>query len=352
MALVSQHRLVAEKQSSVNPILLVFNRVKRLFVRLILGLAVLAVVGVVSQAIAIRRDQHALPPVGQLIDVGGHRMHLYCTGAITDGNPTVILETGLGSTSSTWSRVQPEIARATRVCSYDRAGMGWSDAISEPRDAQHIAQELHGLLQSANVGGPYILVGWSYGGLYVQEYAGLYRDEVAGVVLLDSSSVNQWISTPEGQEQFATNARIYAVAPFLARLGVMRVMTLVQASSGLPMAEDGRLKASFAATKDWDTQSAEFLASLDTATQVRTYPSLENIPLFVLSATEHGTSPEQEQLWQAWQSELALLSTHVSHQVVEGADHASFWRDPTIVKASIRAILVVMDAAHNGTTLK
>jgi pimeloyl-ACP methyl ester carboxylesterase len=111
-------------------------------------------------------------------------------------------------------------------------------------------------------------------------------------------------------------------------------------------------EASFAATRDWDTQSAEFLASPVTATQVRQYDSLDNKPLFVLTATEHGTPPEQEQLWQAWQIELASLSTNSAHQVVEGADHASFWRDPETSKVSIAAIRKVVEAARSGAVLK
>jgi len=287
-----------------------------------------------------------------MIDVGGYRLHLYCTGANTDGSPTVILETGLGSISSAWAWVQPEIAKATRVCSYDRAGMGWSDPGPEPRDGQHIAQELHALLHNANIPGPYILVGWSYGGMYVQEYARQYDDEVVGLVLLDSSHPDQWTSTPEGQAQFESNTRIYSLAPTLVRLGVMRVLGLLQPDSGLPTPDNDVLKASFAATKDWDAQSAEFLASLATANEVRESELLDSIPLFVLSATEHGTPAAQEQVWQTWQTELASLSTNSVHHVVNGADHASFWRDPETVKVSVTAILEVVDAARNGDILK
>jgi pimeloyl-ACP methyl ester carboxylesterase len=317
-----------------------------------IGLVSLAVVGALYQTVATSLDQGAYPPPGQMIDVGGYKLHLACTGANVNGSPTVILETGLGSISSAWARVQPEVAKQTRVCAYDRAGMGWSDPSSAPRDAQHIAQELHTLLHNASIPAPYVLVGWSFGGLYVREYAGQYSDEVSGVVLLDSSHPDQWTSTPAGQTQFEANARIYSVAPVLARLGVMRVIGLGQSPSSLPLEDNKALRASFAATKDWDTQSAEFLASLVTATQIRQYDSLGNTPLFVLTATEHGTPPEQEQLWQDWQIELASLSTNSAHQVVEGADHASFWRDPETSKLSIAAILKVIEAARTGAILK
>ena len=352
MTIIPQSRTTAINPQATRSKSRAFLWLKRMALWLIVGILSLATVGAIYQVIATKLDQRTYAIPGQMIDVGGYRLHLYCTGANVDGSPTVILETGLGSISSAWARVQAEVAKATRVCSYDRAGMGWSDSSSEPRDAQHIARELHTLLHNANVPGPYVLVGWSFGGFYVREYAGQYGDEVSGLVLLDSSHPDQWTSTPQGQAQFEANAKIYSVAPVLARLGVMRVMTLVQPSSDLPMPYNETLKASFAATKDWDTQSAEFLASLATATQVRKDKSLDDIPLFVLTATEHGTPAEQEQLWQVWQNELASLSTNSVHKIVDGADHASFWRDPETTQASITAIQQVMEAVRTGTSLK
>jgi len=337
---------------SARPRRQLFFWLQRLGLWLAISIFSLSALGALYQSIAVRRDQRAHPPRGEMIDVGGYRLHLYCTGTNMNGSPTVILETGLGSTFSTWGQVQPEVAKQTRVCAYDRAGMGWSDPGPQPRDAQHIAQELHTLLQNAKIPGPYVLVGWSYGGLYVRDFAGRYESEVGGLVLLDSSHPDQWISAPEGKAQFETNARIYSVAPVLARLGMIRLIGFAQPSSGLPSPYDEELKASFAATKDWDAQSAEFLASLETSAQVRLYPSFKNTPLFVLTATEHGTPAKQEQLWQGWQTDLASLSTNSVHQIVDGADHASFWRDLETAKISIAAILKVVEAARTGAVLK
>jgi pimeloyl-ACP methyl ester carboxylesterase len=230
--------------------------------------------------------------------------------------------------------------------------MGWSNPSPKPRDAEHIAKELHALLQTAKISGPYVLVGWSYGGLYVREYAGLYREEVAGLVLLDSSHPDQWTSTPQGQAQFARNSKMYSFAPAIARLGVPRIMGLFQPDSGLPSPHREMLKASSAAVKDWEAQSAEFLASLESAAQVREFGLFDQMPLFVLTATEHGTPMEQEKLWQGWQTELAALSTNSVQQVVEGADHAAFWRDPAIAKRSTAAMLEVMGAARSGVALR
>lgn len=350
------NRMISSPTTSVKPHTIrpkrgVYTWLGRIALWLIVGLITLAAIGAIFQIIGTAMDKRAYPPMGQMVDVGGHQMHLVCTGKNSDGNPTVILETGLGSISSAWALVQSELAKATRVCSYDRAGMGRSEPSPEPRDAQHIAQELHILLHNANIEGPYVFVGWSYGGLYVREYAQQYGDDVAGLVLLDSSHPDQWTSTPQGQAQFQSNARLYSLAPVLARLGVMRIIGLLQPDSGLPTTYDEALRASFAATQDWDAQSAEFLASPDSAAQVGEIVTLGNIPLFVLSATQHGTPPEQEQLWQVWQIELAKLSTNSIHRIVDGADHASFWRDPATAKTSSAAILDVVKAANIGQPL-
>lgn len=328
------------------------GRIARIVARLIAGIFVLATLGVVYQTLATRSDQQNYPAPGKLVDVGGYRLHIYCVGENKENNPTVILEQGAGGISAAWALVQQEIAKATRVCAYDRAGMGWSELSPKPRDAVYIATELHTLLHNAEIAGPYVLVGWSYGGLYVRMYAGKYPDEVVGMVLLDSSHPDQWSSTAAGKAQYESNARIYKIAPWLARMGVMRLMGNLQPDSGLPTPQSDALKASFAATKDWDAQSAEFLASPSTDDQVRNSGSLGNIPLFVLTATEHGTPPEQEQLWQGWQKDLALLSTNSVHQIVTGADHASFWLDPETAQTSVQAVLHVMEAARTGEHVK
>jgi pimeloyl-ACP methyl ester carboxylesterase len=271
---------------------------KRGLLGLLIFIIVLSVVGAVYQTVATQMDKRNYSAPGQLVEVGGYQMHMYCVGVNTAGSPTVILESGLGATSSAWAWIQPEVAKTTRVCSYDRAGMGASDPRPEPRDAKHIASELHMLLQNANISRPYVLVGWSYGGVYVRVYADQYPEDVVGLVLLDGSSPEQCTSTPEGQAQCASNAKIYSLAPALACLGVMRVMGLLQPASGLPSPQSEELQASFSASKDWDAQSAEFLASPETNAQVLKAESLGNIPLFIVTATDHRTPPALEQLWQ------------------------------------------------------
>ncbi|HSL31516.1 MAG TPA: alpha/beta hydrolase [Anaerolineales bacterium] len=321
---------------------------KRIALWLMIGIITLAAVGAVYQTIATAMDRRALPAPGQRIDVGGYSLHLYCTGQNMGGRPTVILETGLGATSSSWGWIQPEIAKTTRVCAYDRAGMGWSDPSPAPRDAQNIATDLHTLLQNAQIPGPYVLAGWSYGGMYIRQYAAQYPDEVVGMVLLDSSSPEQCISTPDTQAQCDTMAITFTLAPILTRFGVLRLMGLSMPASGLPSPQNEELLASFSATKDWVTQSAEFFASPSTRGQGLNSESRGDIPLFVLSATGH----DFEELWQGWQAGFTSLSTNSVQQVLPDATHGSILYDATHAKVSVESILKVVEAARTGTALK
>jgi pimeloyl-ACP methyl ester carboxylesterase len=135
-------------------------------------------------------DQARYPPPGRLIDIGGRKLHLYCVG---EGLPPVILEAGAGWGMTAWRQIQPALAQTTQVCSYDRAGYGWSDAGPLPRSGSQISTDLHMLLQQAGVPAPRVVVGHSIGGLYVRHYAATYPSEVSGMVLVDSSHEDQTI---------------------------------------------------------------------------------------------------------------------------------------------------------------
>src|SRR5215216_1882055 len=173
------------------------------------GLAVLlglALVGYIYEPFAEAADAKAYPLPGQLVDVGGYRLHINCTGS---GSPTVVIVAGAGDWSTTWGGyVQPEVAKTTRVCTYDRPGLGWSEAAPLPGDAAQFAKELHTLLQNANIPGPYVMVGHSLGGLGVRVFVHDYASEVAGVVLIDSMTPQQFAQSQTGvQPQVDTQSR-------------------------------------------------------------------------------------------------------------------------------------------------
>jgi hypothetical protein len=160
------------------------SRTRRWLLYPLLAALALASVGGGYETVAESIDGTASPMAGQLIDVGGHRLHLHCDGS---GSPTVVLEPGLGETSAVMGWIAPTVARETRVCVYDRAGRGWSEAADRSEGAQ-TAADLHTLLDRAHVPGPYVLAGHSFGGLYILSFAANYPNQVAGMVLLDSTA--------------------------------------------------------------------------------------------------------------------------------------------------------------------
>jgi len=187
----------------------------------IAGLLFIAVLlGAVYQFFGTRRDQKAHPPPGRLIDLGGHRLHLYESG---NSGPAIVLEAGLMSTVLSWTELQRELSKSFRVVSYDRAGLGWSDLGPMPRTAERIVDELHLALQKAAVAPPYVLIGHSFGGLTMSLFAARYPQEVTGMVLIDAVVPAEW---DPPSEQDSRNARIGAKvcrrAAILARIGVIR----------------------------------------------------------------------------------------------------------------------------------
>ena len=187
------------------------RRIWRPLLGLVVVLLALAVAGAIYQAIATELAERAYPPPGEMVDVGGYSLHINCVG---QGSPTVVLDGGSGEWSAQWVRVQREVSDTTRVCAYDRAGMGWSEMGPEPRDARQISSELHTLLSKAGIEGPYVLVGHSLGGLSMQTYAARYPDEVAGVALVDSSTEpDQFGQRPEARDSYEPQKQSFAVVP-------------------------------------------------------------------------------------------------------------------------------------------
>jgi pimeloyl-ACP methyl ester carboxylesterase len=309
---------------------------------LVLVLALLAGVGAVYQAVATGRAQRAQPAPGVLVDVGGHRMHIACIG---EGSPTVVLDAALGNMSAHWALVQQETARTTRVCAYDRAGLGWSEPGPEPRDAEHITSELHTLLRNADIPGPYVMVGHSFGGLYTQLYAARYADQVAGVVLVESSHPQQFTRLPGGQQNYEQTRRLYTVAPFLAWLGLVRLLNLSPPPPGLRAEQRAQIDAWAGSTRHITTTAEEFQAAPHTMAQAGAADDLGNLPLAVVSAGEQ--SPD----WLALQNELAALSTNSSHRVVDGATHTSVVDDAGYVRVTNAAIAQVVEAVRNNHPL-
>ena len=153
------------------------------------------------------------PPPGKLVDVGGWRLHLNCTGEARASQPTVILEAGAGDFSVEWALVQPGVASFARVCSYDRAGDGWSELGPHPRTKRQMVFELRALLEKAGAPPPYVLVGQSFGGPLMILYAATYPTDVAGMVLVDSGQLNPFRYVNGKLVRFAETATGRPVPP-------------------------------------------------------------------------------------------------------------------------------------------
>jgi pimeloyl-ACP methyl ester carboxylesterase len=162
--------------------------IKRVFLALITVVALAGISSATYQAIASHCELAANPAPGQLVDVGGYRIHIWCMGA---GSPPVILDTGLGGSLLDWGFVQPEVAKFTRVCAYDRAGMGYSDLGPSPRTSRRIAAELRELLDRIGISEPIVLVGASFGGFNIRMFASEYSGRSAGLVLVDAAHEDQ-----------------------------------------------------------------------------------------------------------------------------------------------------------------
>ncbi len=199
----------------------------------VVGFAALTLVmaGVIYQSVGLARDARRFPPPGQLVDVGGFRLHAVCRG---HGAPTVVLESAIAASSLSWSRVQPEVARFTSVCAYDRAGLGWSDAATTPRTLARIVDELRTVITTLKGAAPCVMVGHSFGVFVCLAYAARYPQHVGGLVLLDPPS--EWVRMDSRQVYLLRGAmQMSRLGGLLARLGVVRAC-LALLTGGAPAA--------------------------------------------------------------------------------------------------------------------
>jgi pimeloyl-ACP methyl ester carboxylesterase len=286
------------------------------------------------------------PAPGQLVDVGGYKMHIHCTG---QGSPTIILAAGTADFSVTWAYVQPEIAKLTRVCSYDRAGVGWSEPSPHPRTANKTVEELHTLLVNAKVQGPYVLVGHSLGGMHMRVVAHNYPDEVVGLIQVDSLHEDQPIHDPEYTKSNQNSAGQFRMFALLNSTGIMALAPQSIPNLGLPDDAYAQWQASLATTGYFKTTLAEINAQEESCAEVRAMKitSFGNMPLIVLSAGRPETiaslsdvgNQQRWEVWQALQSELAALSSEGKQIIAEQSGHMIQLDQPDLVVEAIREMV-------------
>jgi len=296
-------------------------------------------VGATYENITLVGDQDTYTAPGKSYDVGGHRLHLDCHG---HGGPTVVLANGLGEISASWARITAQVGGTTRVCAYDRAGQGWSDDAGKPQDGVTAARELHTLLAFAGEHGPYVLVGHSIGGTYALTYASQYPEQVAGLVLLDSSSPEQFTSIPSYPGQYAVMRRGLGLLPTLARLGLGRLVP----APNLPAPAADQVRALTATAHSARTSRDELSMLPEVFDQAQALTTFGDRPLAVVTASETvGTGG-----WTAAQDKLAALSANHQQRTVHST-HAGLLEDPEGSTASVRAITAVVSSVRTGSHL-
>jgi pimeloyl-ACP methyl ester carboxylesterase len=319
-----------------------YSRTRSWVVYPLLSVYALCAVGGGYQTIREALDRRTYVAPGQLVDVGGHRLHLHCAGS---GTPTVVLESGLGETGAYWGWISTALALETRVCAYDRAGRGWSDSAPVPQDGLAVATDLHALLKRARVPSPFVLVGHSSGAEYVRIFAGRYPEHVAGVVLLDGQPAEAFEGLPSYPAFYNRFRRISALLPSLARIGVGRLV-FHSGFASLPGYARDMQRLHYSSASHYRSLRDE-LAKLPTSlVQAGSSQGFGDRPLVVVTAARDALAG-----WLSLQEKMATLSTNSSHRVVPYT-HDALITDQTAAQTSSQAILGVVHAVRFASITK
>jgi len=317
------------------------SRTRRWLVQPLLVVLALSAIGGGYQTVRESVDARAHPPPGRLVDVGGHRLHLQCSGT---GTPTVVLEPGLGETSSVMAWIAQAVGSDSQVCVYDRAGRGWSDPVDGPQDALDTATDLHTLLDRAQVPGPYVLAGHSFGGLYVLTFAAAYPDQVAGLVLLDSTAPRADAAPPPEAGSYDLVGRVTTLLAATADLGVAHL--LPDPYDSLPARSRDEARASASTARTVNSYLDEWREGGPSIRQAAALEDVDGKPLVVVTAGRG-----HDAAFRAAQEKLTALSTHSRHRVVPDATHASLVLEQAHAAAAGRAVREVVTAVRTGAAL-
>lgn len=308
----------------------------------IIGLSLLALVTaplLIGQFLRLISSDE--PPAGELLDVGGYKLHINCEGPANGDNdlPTVIIEAGAGTPSPTYHWLQKGIAETTKVCVYDRAGLAWSEESGLPRDSDTVVRTLNSLLTKANIKRPFVFAGHSIAGLYMRRYVDLYPDDVAGMVFLDPSHPDQNKKFGVGDEHLAEQNSMVeqqvSMMKLLINLGVTEVYNPAVAAasdtSKLPEETQRQMAYVVSLKRYYDAIPMELSDFELAARQAAGNTSLGDMPIVVISATEpipEGVMPDYfpsdfQAIFLNLHKEIVTLSTNGRHVEIDTANHMS-----------------------------
>jgi pimeloyl-ACP methyl ester carboxylesterase len=322
----------------------VIKWVSRIILIALITPLVLLLLGFIYETVASRWDETRYPPPGEMIDIGGYQLHMHCTGEREPGQPIVVIEAGSGSSSIDWVLVQPEITKYARVCSYDRAGLGWSDPGPAPRSSQGYADELSILLEKSGEKPPYLFVAHSLGAHTVRIYTDEYPKDVVGMVLVDARHPTMdYPSRTMGSGQLM-------LWEFLARCGFFRLIGQQMVKSEAPsMAEaipDYPVPIAFDADYFKTTRIQDLTIPESDQRTAETGP-FGDLPLVVIARdylyvipflSSEETKAAEEQ-WRAAQEDMVNLSTNNQFFVAEGSGHNVPIDNPEIIVAVVKEML-------------
>ena len=327
----------------------------KLFILILIGALVgISLVGFAYQLTMEQRDRVAYPAPGEIYQVGGIDLHLDCRG---QGTPTIILEAGLMSGSSSWMLVHDELAAVTRTCAYDRPGMDWSEPINRVADAEEVSERLYDLLVEAKIEGPKVLLGMSAGGVYVREYYKNHTDDIVGMVFVDSSHEQQGNRLPDVGDGGFFDAVLISCR-LMQPIGLIRIFNVLdQFIEGFELDEPTKnallanLNQSHScASIYWESESIEGEERDEAPSN-----SLGDLPLVVLSqgeepkaSTQIGETLEQamaqRKVWDELQLELLGLSSNGERYVALESGHVIQFNQPELVIEKVSELALQLRA--------
>lgn len=308
-----------------------------------IGIVLLAliVLGFIYEQVSEYIDAKTLKAPGQIIQVGDHKMHIYCTGDNKNGNPTVILEAGGGDNYTTWHRVQPEISKYTKACSYDRSGIGFSEGTKDERTNDDVVMELESLLKNANVNGPYIMVGHSMGGFYTRLYTKRNINQVKGLIQIDPS-IEEMAKLDEGDTPMIVRAQS-SVIEFLFRIGVARIVMHINPGIANIDKDVAKTEIAFKSTMYKDKNKyGDGYKTFDNIQEIESASNFGNLPVVVFSADQseaQAVAAYGEQV-KGWHPDLAKrLSNNSKYIMVNNSSHFIQQDQPQVVIDAIKGMI-------------